>query len=246
MKRIGVMVAMVGCGPKANPDAASVLQPESTAAQISSPDKDAIARALDDGDGNGEMWTVVHEAGFSIAVPDGWVAYSAPDAGFRMLRIGDGIGLPTEDEYGAPLQAGVAVETRDEPANPNELADLQVEQLQTDPAVAITFEPFRHTVVLCDGRDAEFLLVGFARPDERRKSIFAQVYSVDDDGHPWVSSGYFITGLHSAVTDAESLATTWIAAHALSLCISPGEFSDTGIRAAYRALDDAVDRHSGV
>jgi hypothetical protein len=219
-------VLLVACAPKVPPNSGEPW-PEA---------RDPERRTQRDD--NDELWTVVRAEHFVIAIPDGWRELTVPDEAVQLLRVGDGIGIPPLDEYGAPLQAGFVVEKV--PGifpTPEALADELLGQLDADPSAHLIGPPMRRGIALCDGRPAEFVAVEFVREGEERKSLFTQVLTSDDEGVGWATSGYLITGADSHVSTMDSLAATWMAAHALSFCFDPKQFDEAGVREAYAVME---------
>lgn len=243
------------CTPKAPPEAAAERpvrvsgDEERRAEARSDRDEQQVAEgegaspldAMTDSDANGELWSVVRTEDYAVAVPDGWHDVAPPADNVVLLRVGDGIGIPPIDEHGEPLQAGMIVERREgEFENAEQITNLLLSELTDDPAAELIGEPVRTEIALCDDTPAEFVAVAFNRPAERRKAVFTQVFAIDEAKDGWVASGYLVSGPDSAVTDMESLATTWLASHVLSFCPEPTNFDVAGVRAAYNALEAAM------
>jgi hypothetical protein len=237
------------CTPKEapRPAAETAEAPEDTSAEIPAAEGEMEAASVEnpmtvpDGDANGEPWVVVKNADFAVAVPDGWEEVPPPDGHVQLMRVGDGVGIPPIDEFGQPLQAGIIVEKRQgDFADGSALADTLLAGLEGDESVELTAPPARSEMILCDGTPAEFVVVGFQRPGEQRKSLFTQVFA-GENGEGWIASGYLVSGPLSGVTEPDSLAATWMASHTMSFCPEPTAFDDSAVRVAYDALEQAME-----
>lgn len=236
VRLVAALILLGACTPKNTPETAAV---EATPA--ASPEEIAGA-PIADADGNGEIWQVIRGDGFAMAIPDGWLEMDPPDDSVKMVRIGDGIGIPPVDEQGQPLQAGFVVETHPGPyEDPKQLAEELIATLKSDDGARIQGEPYVRDIVLCDGSPAEFVAVEFERPAQARKSLFTQVVSADDEGNGWVTSGYVVTGEESQVSSQESMAAAWLASHVLSFCHDEAKFDESIVRKAYAILQSMPD-----
>ena len=153
----------------------------------------------------GEGWTVYTDGTFGMAFPSDWQPLP-PSGPARFVALGNGIGLPAEDEHGDPLQVGLAVE-----AWPGPWADLDaflaevVTGVEHDPAIEQLHRLTTYDTAICGTWPARMAIFEFDKAGSDRRSQYLKLVALDRAQQGWIALGWSVAGRDSALVKGDGL-----------------------------------------
>lgn len=177
-----------------------------------------------------EVWEVVQLGGASLAVPKSWRTMDGM-GGTKLLRIGDGIGLPPVDEIGGPLQVGIAGKQHGSYSSLEQLVTELANEMSKDPKVEKVLNRKEESVQLCGNQMGSFVQVQFDKGGTERRSLYQQVAMIDRNGVGWSIAAFIVASRESRLTQSSSELAQALAVWPKSLCAAPDEVNLAPVRA---------------
>ena len=176
---------------------------------------------------------IVKDKDFAVAVPAGWRDNFRAPPRFVMFRNGDGIGVPTTDETGEPLQVGLTLERfRTDKSVDDVLKDLEA-AAKSVPQLQLIGEQKREQVKLADGADAVLLTTEFIKQGKRHSLQLKLVAKNAETSNAFIVSSYAVGGKSSTWPTPASALTKWLRGHVTSFVLDPGKFDATKLPGAF-------------
>lgn len=181
-------------------------------------------------------WDIVTTGSVRLAIPKGWRNFDGMQPAMVIFRQGDGIGVPSFDETGSPLQIGITVERF--PPSERSLDVIAAETAagaERDPRLKRIKKDYMESLALSDRTAAVFTSSEFTKSSMRR-SLQMKLFTKVSDGTIWVVSGYIVGGKDSTLPARESAFALWLRAHMVSVTLTGKEIDARAIDTAYQAL----------
>lgn len=187
-------------------------------------------------------WETASAGPAKIAVPKGWRTFDGLQPTMPIFRQGDGMGVSTVDETGAPVQIGLTVE-RFPPAT--EGTEAIAKEIALGASRNPNLKPVGNETVealeLSDRTKATLITTEFIKASTRH-SFYLKLVAKSDSGDVWVATGYIVAGRNSSWPTAKSSLAAWLRAHVISLTVAGKEIDRKALERAYIAADEGHDR----
>ena len=195
-----------------------------------------IFRAADSG-AQPVGWETVTADTAKIAVPKEWRNMDGIEGTRPIYRQGDGIGVPSTDELGTPMQIGLTVEKFPPSEESTEtIARELVKGATNNPQLVVVGKESVESIKLSDQTATTLVTSEFIKSRTRR-SLYMKLIGKDGKGQVWVVTGYLVSGKGSTWPTPKSQLATWLRAHVVSLTLSGRDVDQKKIEAAYQARD---------
>jgi hypothetical protein len=182
-------------------------------------------------------WEIVTADTAKIAVPREWRNMDGIEVTRPVYRQGDGIGVPSTDETGAPMQIGLTVEKFPISQESTEtIAKELVKGATNNPQLVMVGKESAESIILSDQTAATLITTEFIKSGSRR-SLYMKLIGKDSKGQVLVVTGYMVSGKGSTWPTPKSKLATWLRAHLVSLTLSGKDVDQKKIEAAYQARD---------
>ena len=151
-----------------------------------------------------------------------------------LFRQGDGIGVPSVDETGAPLQIGLTVERFPAAEQSTETIGRELVKGATkDPRLEKVGKESVEAVKLFDQTEATLVTTEFIKSGNRR-SLQIKLIGKDAAGQIWIVSGFLVGGRDSKWPTPTSKLGAWLRAHVISLTLTSKDVDQKSLEAAYQ------------
>jgi hypothetical protein len=183
-------------------------------------------------------WEIVTADTAKIAVPREWRNMDGIEVMRPIYRQGDGIGVPSTDELGAPMQIGLTVEKFPVSEESTEIiAKELVKGATNNPQLVVVGNESVESIKLSDQTATTLITTEFIKSRSRR-SLYMKLIGKDGKKQVWVVTGYLVSGKGSTWPTPKSKLATWLRAHVVSLTLSGRDVDPKAIEAAYRTRDN--------
>jgi len=182
-------------------------------------------------------WETVTADTAKIAVPKEWRNMDGIEGTRPIYRQGDGIGVPSTDETGAPMQIGLTVEKFPISKESTETIARELAKGATNnPQLVMVGKESVESIKLSDQTATTLVTTEFIKSGSRR-SLYMKLIGKDGNGQVWVVTGYLVSGKGSKWPTPKSKLATWLRAHLVSLTLAGNDVDQKKIEAAYQARD---------
>jgi hypothetical protein len=182
---------------------------------------------------SGDPWDLVSADSAAIAVPKDWRRFDGMQPTMPIYRQGDGIGVPSVDETGAPVQIGLTVEKFPPEADDTDAIAREITKgAALNPELKMVGQGKFEALVLSDRRKATLVTTEFLKGTQRR-SYYMKLVTKGDSGEVWVATGYIVAGRDSELPNPKSALAVWLRAHVVSLMVTKRELDRNALEAAY-------------
>jgi hypothetical protein len=179
-------------------------------------------------------WDTASFESAKIAVPQGWRIMDGMKRTMPLFRQGDGIGVPSVDETGAPLQIGLTLERFPAAKESTETIGRELAKAATkDPRLEMVGKESVEAVRLFDQTEATFVTAEFIKSGDRR-SLQMKLIGRDAAGKIWIATGFLVGGRDSKWPTPNSKLGAWLRAHVISLTLTNKGIDEKSLETAYQ------------